>query len=343
MLSRRMKKKREPIPYLEQFRHLKKYLVLAGIKMEAKQVQLMLIVVSGVLCFSFLGYTLFQLSQFEVSITFMIIISVIILTLGSILIFMLVWLGFLMMIDYLKFKRKQAVEEVLPEFLRLVSANHRAGLPLDMSLWKANKPRFGILSEEINQVAKNTYASGELMSPLRQFGEKYDSALLRRVITNIVEGLKTGSDIARLLDEVSTNITTIKNTRKELASEVENYMLFITMTVLCISPLMFSLTFNMTGLIEGVKDTLAQSGSEEGLEQSPIQLNFSEEEQDFGKFFDIFVYLMMVTNSVISVLLMSMVKYGNVRQEIKRIPVYFTVGVVVYLVCKSFFGNFLVI
>lgn len=324
------------MPYLEQFRHLKKYLILAGIKAAPARVFTLLYIATAVIDVSFLFFILYKISEYEANLTFVLIFSLIMLTLGYLLTFFLVWLFFLILIDYLKFKRKQALEEVLPEFLRLVSTNHRAGLPLDMSLWKANKPRFGVLSDEINHVARKTYATGNLIRPLTEFAEKYDSAMLKRAVTNLVEGLKTGADIASLLDDVATNIMTIRNTRKELASEVENYLLFITLTVLIISPFMFALTHNMSGIIENVKNTLAENTDSDTSGQLPISF---EKTQDFGKYFDYFVYLMIATNSTVSVLLMSMVKYGNVKQELKRIPIYYLVCFLIYTVCKSFFGQ----
>ncbi len=336
---------KKKLPYLEQFRHLREYLILAGIKLSPKKIFTILYIVAAVIDLALLGYIAIKIIQYQ-NLAFLAIITLVMLTLGYIVIFFLVWLMFLFMLDYMKFKRKTSLEEILPEFLRLVSANHRAGLPLDTSLWKANRPRFGILSEEINEVAKQTYATGDLIVSLEKFGDKYDSNMLRRVISNIVEGLKTGADIASLLDDISLNITTIKNTRKEMASEVENYMLFITVTVLVISPLMFGLTHKMSGLIETVKNTLAETmgGDTTTTAQMPMQLQFAEETgKAFGYYFDIFVYLMILTNSVISVLLMSVVKHGNVKQELKRIPVYYIIGLTVYSVCKIMFSNFLVI
>jgi len=330
--------------YLEQFRHLQRYLIVAGIKLKPPQIYVILYVTAAALDLSLLFYIIYRLIPFHLSLGYYVILSFMMLTLGYVLIFLLVWFGFLLAIDYLKFKRRSAVEDVLPEFLRLVASNHRAGLPLDLSLWKANRPRFGILSEEINEVAKNTYATGDLIRPLEEFGTKYDSPLLRRVISNITEGIKTGADIAGLLDNISINIITIKNTRKDLASEVENYMLFITITVLVISPLMFSLTYKMSGVIESVRNSLAQSLAQgEGVVPVPIEVEIASSTRPFGYYFNIFVYMMMATNSIISVLLMSIVKYGNVRQELKRIPVYYVVGVILYIMFRTLFDHLLVV
>jgi hypothetical protein len=114
------------------------------------------------------------------------------------------------------------------------------------------------------------------------------------------------------------------------------------MTVLFISPLMFALTHNMSGVIQTVRDSLAESAGGGDLDNSPINLNL-DAERSFEGFFDLFVYLMVLTNSIVSVLLMSVVKYGNVRQNIKRIPVYYIVSITIYALCKMFFSSFLVI
>lgn len=330
-------------PYLEQFRHLKEYMTLAGLKIKPVEAYIMLYILSAIIDLLILFWVIYAVSAYDLIFIYIIIISVLMLTLGYILIFLVLWLMFLLILDYLKFKRRLSVEDVLPEFLRLVAANHRSGLPLDMSLWKANKPRFGILCEEINDVAKKTYGSGSLIRPLESFGTKYDSALLRRVVSNLVEGIKTGADISALLDDISNNVTTIKNTRKELASEVENYMLFITIAVLIISPLMFGLTYKMTGLIEAVKNTLSKSlGGSTEIPLPDTPLDFKSGSQDFKYFFDMFVYLMIATNSIVSVLLMSFVKYGNVKQDLKRIPVFYVVGLTVYLISRTIFSTLLV-
>ncbi|MCK5281940.1 MAG: type II secretion system F family protein, partial [Nanoarchaeota archaeon] len=219
--------------------------------------------------------------------------------------------------------------------------------PLDLSLWKANRPRFGILSDEINQIARSTYASGSLIEPLNEFSKKYDSSLLRRIVSNLIEGIKTGADIASLLDDISMNIIMIRYTKKELASEVENYMLFITMTVLIISPFMFGLTYKMTGLIETVKNTLVGTfdASDDAVSKIPggSIVPVGESTEDFRYYFDWFVHLMLATNVIVSVLLMSMVKHGNVKQDLKKIPVFYVICISVYALSKLLFSNFLVI
>ena len=58
-------------------------------------------------------------------------------------------------LDYRAFKRTLEVENVLPEFLRLVATNYRSGMPLDKAIAKSNRKRFGVFSKEIFKRTKH--------------------------------------------------------------------------------------------------------------------------------------------------------------------------------------------
>jgi pilus assembly protein TadC len=59
--------------------------------------------------------------------------------------------------DYKIYQRTKEIEEVLPEFLQLTSANISAGMTIDRALWFAVRPKFGVLAKEIEEVAKKYY------------------------------------------------------------------------------------------------------------------------------------------------------------------------------------------
>ncbi|MCK5281941.1 MAG: hypothetical protein KAK00_00900, partial [Nanoarchaeota archaeon] len=90
--------KNKALSYLEQFRHLKSYLILAGIKLRPVQAFIILYVVTAIVDLSFLFYFVYLIVQYEVEFIFIIIVSFVMVTLGYVLIFMIVWLIFLVMI-----------------------------------------------------------------------------------------------------------------------------------------------------------------------------------------------------------------------------------------------------
>ena len=124
--------KRKPLPYLEQFRHLQRYLLLAGIKMPARVVYMVLLSTAAVIDLGILSYFIALVWEYKLRILYLFIITTVMLSLGYFLIFMVLWLLFLLILDYLKFKRRSELEEILPEFLRLHPPRRAAARPVHL-------------------------------------------------------------------------------------------------------------------------------------------------------------------------------------------------------------------
>ena len=233
-------------------------------------------------------------------------------------------------LDYRAFKRTKEVERVLPEYLRLVATNYRSGLALDKALIASNRPRFGILSKEIEQVAKTTRVKGDFAKALEIFGRKFDSKIVERSMNSISMSVRSGSNISELLDEIANNITKMRNLQASMAANVKNYVIFIIVAGIIIAPLMFAMSYQMNLTISGVKGQLdAQTGTVQG---TPMQL------QEGGGVdlnnFDIFAILMILTNCVVSSMVISMIRYGNFQQGIKNILLYAIISLSLYFVGK---------
>ncbi|MBN1274762.1 type II secretion system F family protein [Candidatus Woesearchaeota archaeon] len=263
---------------------------------------------------------------------------------GTIVLYLLVWsvLGFVALyslavlllkvyLSYRVFRRKMEVEQVLPEFLRLVATNYRSGMPLDEALIKSNRPRFGIFSKEIELVAKTTKVKGDLAKSLEIFSKKFDSKILQRAMNNIVMSVRSGSNISELLEEIANNITKMRNMRVSMAANVKNYIIFIIVAGVIIAPLMFSMSYTMNTTIAGVKagmDVSSMSTAGQGL------LNVQSEGGVDPGDFNVFALLMLITNSFVSAFVISMLRYGNFQQGIKRIPVFLAISVALYFLGK---------
>jgi len=116
------------------------------------------------------------------------------------------WAVLYVTLDLIIFQRKRSVEAVLPDFLLLTAANIRAGMPIDRALWFAVRPRFGVLAKEIEIVAKQTLSGEDLNSALTNFSDKYDSQMLKRSVSLLIEGVEAGGEIGELLEKIAVNI-----------------------------------------------------------------------------------------------------------------------------------------
>src|SRR3989338_10721385 len=114
------------------------------------------------------------------------------------------WILFYVVIDLKIFKRKVDIEDVLPDYLQLTASNIKSGMTVDRALWYAVRPRFGVLAKEIESVAKETMRGEDLKAALQKFADKYDSILLKRSISLLIEGVEAGGEIGDLLNKTES-------------------------------------------------------------------------------------------------------------------------------------------
>ena len=225
------------------------------------------------------------------------------------------------------------MERVLPEFLRLVATNYRSGLPLHKALTASNRPRFGIFSREIELIAKSTRVKGDLSKSLEIFGKKFDSKVLERAMNSISMSVRSGSNISELLEDIADNITKMRNMRLRLAANVKNYVIFIVVAGLIVAPLMFAMSYQMNLTIGDVKDRIDTQRQDAAGQQSFFAGLSGKGGVEPGDF-DWFAVFMILTNSVVSALVISMINYGNFQQGIPSIPFFIGLSVTIYFLGK---------
>lgn len=190
LVLNKKKKGKISVSRYEHIRHLKDYLEKAGYTItDESKISQKVNIGAVILVFIFSLYLAYSGIVREDNFSFIVI--QIFLSWAIILpsLIVLFWVTFYFVIDFKIYNRKKELEEVLPDFLQLTSANINAGMPLDQALWYAVRPRFGILAKEIEDVAKSTLVGEDLSDALLHFSKKYDSQMLKRTINLMLEGL----------------------------------------------------------------------------------------------------------------------------------------------------------
>ncbi|MFH1073130.1 MAG: type II secretion system F family protein [Nanoarchaeota archaeon] len=229
-------------------------------------------------------------------------------------------------LDLKIFNRTLALEAVLPDFLQLTSANISAGMPLDKALWFAVRPQFGILSHEIEEVAKATIAGEDLGQALRTFSNRYDSVMLKRTVNLLLEGLDAGGQMAELLNRIAINIQELRLMKREMAANVMTYVIFITFASVVAAPFLFALSTTLANIIQKVVsgiDLGASSGS------VGLSLNFNAKAVNINdfKFFSIAALAITCT---FSASIINIIRKGNVKEGLKFIPIFVIIAIVLY-------------
>jgi Flp pilus assembly protein TadB len=255
-------------------------------------------------------------------------------TLVFCLVLFLLWLTFYLFLDLRIFKRRQEIEDVLPDFLQLTSANIRAGMPIDQALWFAVRPRFGVLAKEIEDVAKQTIAGQDLTTALRTFSKKYDSALVDRSINLLIEGLRAGGEVGDLLNRISTNIQETKLMKKEMSANVTTYVIFIGVASILAAPILFGLANGLITIIQQIISSVdiptgAATGAPFTVSGSTVKLSD----------FKIFALSSLIVTSFFSAAIIATIKKGSIKGGLKYIPIFIAVSIFLFLMAARFIGG----
>lgn len=308
---------------------LRSYLLKAGIQeVPYKQygwLFILSIIITGIL---YIGLFFPYLKDYG-PLTFMVLTAIIW------FILQIVMLILVMAILYIKYdlhiiNRTRKIEDVLEEFLRYVSENLKAGMPFEKALWEAIRPQFGVLAEEIRLVAKKVMTGQDTTEALQEFTEKYDSPILKRSFQLIIEGIKGGGEIAYLIDKIEQDIRETKELKQEINATNTTYVIFLTLIVIVITPILFALSYNLLLVLKGLAGKISSAaGSSSALPFDLSKVNIKE-----GNF-ETFSTFALAIVATFSSMIVSIIRKGNIKEGLKYIPIFIASSLLMYTIFKG--------
>jgi Flp pilus assembly protein TadB len=239
-------------------------------------------------------------------------------------------------VDLIVYKRTKKMEEMLPDFLQVVSANLKGGMSFENALMGAIKPRFSILANEMAEVSKKVMTGHEIGVALSELGQKYNSPMLRRTIDLMISELQSGGKISSLIDNIVENLKETRTLKEEISASAVSYIIFISAIVIVIAPLLFSLSFHLLVIILSFVGNLSGStGGSGGPLNVPIGIGESSVDIDSFRFFSIGA---LVVISFFSSLIVSIVEKGNIKSGLKYIPLFLIGTISLYFLFVNLLG-----
>ena len=322
-------------------KELQQNIIKAGLSATPEQVHKGVLLYSFMIAVSALVILSIYLSRIDLLNTkYFLILLASFMTLGLGLIYGISWLIYHEVLDYKIYQRKKEVEEVLADFLLLTSANVRAGMTIDKALWHAVRPRFGVLAKEIETVAKKTLSGENLEVALNDFGNSYDSALLKRSVSLLIEGIEAGGEIGDLLNNIALDIQETNLMKKEMSSSVTTYAIFISFASTMAAPFLFALAGQILKVVTKIGSRIGTSP--QSMQNSGgFQFSFSGGGAiKYGNFI-IFAVSTLVTTSIISQIIVATIRKGDAKEAVMNIPITIAVSLTLFFVIGHFLGVFL--
>lgn len=321
---------------------LEDFLEKAGVDSKPKKINQSILLTSGILTIaSILAFIVYGVIHYLSALAFLIFIPLI-LIIGFSIFYIILLISLFVYFDFKIYQRTGQIEDVLPDFLQLASANISAGMPIDRALWFAVRPRFGVLAKEMEEIAKATFTGSELDEALLKFTQKYKSRLLKESVNLIIAGLKSGGELGELLNKISENIQQTKIMRKEISASVMTYVIFIGVASVLAAPLLFALSAQLLNVVTGLSsnfDTAALEDLPSGA--TPISFNFGEEQSVKQSDFKTFSFTLMVITSFFAAAIIGVIQKGDAKSGLGKFPLFLVVSIIIFYFSNKLLGTLL--
>jgi flagellar protein FlaJ len=238
--------------------------------------------------------------------------------------------------------RKDEMEDLLPDALRLVSANIKSGHNLEKALLLSARDEFGPLAEEFRETAMDMYGGKPVDEALKNMESRVKSELFSETIKLLVDAMEAGANTAELLENSSNDVRKSIELRDEIKSSIRMYTVFIMMAAVVGAPLLFSISVHMAEETTTMWNE-ADIGSMEDAGGGPgggmgggvgMSMDFSAPDIDI-QFFTQFAMMAIVLINFFSALIIAQIGSGNLKKGAKYIPVFVTVALVLFSLVRT--------
>lgn len=223
------------------------------------------------------------------------------------------------------------MEDVFPDFIELMSSNLRAGMTIDRALLLSSRKEFSPLDKEILLLGKDIVTGKEITSALQEMAGRIRSEKISKTVSIINTGIRSGGNLAILLEETAVNMRERGFVEKKASSNVLMYLIFIFFAITVGAPLLFSLS---TVLVHVLSTILEGLPTAENIGVSiPFALTSINVSLTFVIYFSI-IFLILI--DTLSALLIGLISKGDERAGLKYLAPLIALSVTIFLVSRIF-------
>lgn len=124
-------------------------------------------------------------------------------------------------------KRRDAIDERFPDFLRDLSESARAGMTLPRALVTAAAGNYGALTPEIKKMAAQVDWGISFGDALAGFAARTKTDLIGRSVNLITEAQRAGGNMVEVLSAAGTDVREIKQIVQERNQQMASYSMVI--------------------------------------------------------------------------------------------------------------------
>lgn len=221
-------------------------------------------------------------------------------------------------------------DKILPDALRLVSANIRSGLTPDKALLLAARSEFGPLKDQILMSAKLTLSGESIENALKEIPKRINSKALKRSIDLLVEGIIHGGSLAHLLDGLANDIRQTETMKRDVHAFVMMYAIFIFLAAGIGAPLLYGISsYLVETMAKMTATTPVQSIATANIKFMPFKGMHIKSE-----FLTLYNFLALSITSIFGGILIGLIQEGSEKGGLKYIPLLFVLSIGIYFISR---------
>ncbi len=228
-----------------------------------------------------------------------------------------------------EYNRTKKMENSFPDFLQLVASNLRAGMPTDQALLMSARKEFDPLDKEITKLGKELMTGKEIETAMFDMGQRTHSQRIQRTVNLIVSGIKSGGNIAVLLEETATNARERYFIQKRAESNVLMYVIFVFAAITVGAPGLFGLSTVLVEVLTNVLSTIPEVQTSASL---PFTLSRIDLPISFVIYFSV---TFLIAIDILGALVLGLVTKGEEKAGAKYIIPVVSVSLGIFFIVRT--------
>jgi len=248
---------------------------------------------------------------------------------------------FILMIVYNIVRKKlkyysniKKMESVFPDFLQLMSSNLRAGMTIDRSLLLSSRKEFAPLDKEILKLGKDIVTGNKMETAMKDMATRIKSDKISKTIELIISGIRSGGNLAVLLEETSSNMRERSFVEKKSASGVLMYVIFVFFAIAVGAPLLFALS---TVLVDVMTELLANIPEVDASVNVPFTLSSINISTTFIIYFSL---IFLIVTDILGSLVLGLVSKGHEREGLKYLLPIITLSLTIFFLVRILLADY---
>lgn len=231
--------------------------------------------------------------------------------------------------------RIKKIEDVFPDFLQLMASNLRAGMTIDRAIMLSSRSEFYPLDEEILKIGKDITLGKNMERALLDMARRINSPKIDKIVLLINSGIRSGGDLAVLLEETARGIRDRAILEKKAASNVLMYVIFIFLAISIFAPALFSLSNVLVGILTNIFSSLPD------IPNASINLPFNLSKINISTTFVLYFSIaFIIVTDILASLILGLINKGEEKQGLKFLPVIIVLSLGVFFITRVVVGNF---